>query len=144
MTVTAEQTVPGTSRAELLRYAGSVEQASEHAVAAAITAHARAGDVPLGDAGGFTALPGLGARGLVDGHEVLAGRARLFADRGVEVPGDLTGWCRDREQAGGTTVLVAWDGVTRGLIMCDGFGAIRSRVAGPGGRSRPVGGSGIP
>ena len=38
MTVTAVQTVPGTSRADLLRYAGSVEQASEHAVAAAVTA----------------------------------------------------------------------------------------------------------
>ena len=42
MTVTAAQAVPGTSRAGLLRYAGSVEQASEHAVAAAITALARA------------------------------------------------------------------------------------------------------
>jgi len=29
-----------------------------------------------------------------------------------------------------------WDGVTRGLIMCDGFGAIRARVA--GNRSRPA------
>jgi ATP-dependent Lhr-like helicase len=28
-----------------------------------------------------------------------------------------------------------WDGVTRGLIMCDGFGAIRARIA--GGRQRP-------
>ena len=116
MTVTAEQAVPGTSRAELLRYAGSVEHASEHAVAAAITAHARAGEVPLADADGFTALPGLGARGVVDEHEVLAGRARLFADQGVEVPGDLAAWCRDQEEAGGTTVLVAWDDVTRGAF----------------------------
>ena len=50
MTVTAVQAVPGTSRADLLRYAGSVEQASEHAVAAAITALARA-EAPLGPAG---------------------------------------------------------------------------------------------
>ena len=41
MTVTAVQPVPGTSRGDLLRYAGSVEQASEHAVAAAVTALAR-------------------------------------------------------------------------------------------------------
>ena len=46
MTVTAVRAVPGTSRAGLLRYAGSVEQASEHAVAAAITALARA-EAPL-------------------------------------------------------------------------------------------------
>ncbi len=31
-----------------------------------------------------------------------------------------------------------WDGVTRGLIMCDGFGAIRARIA--GGRQRPPAG----
>ena len=42
MTVTAVQAVPGTSRTGLLRYAGSVEQASEHAVAAAVTALAAA------------------------------------------------------------------------------------------------------
>jgi P-type E1-E2 ATPase len=42
MTVTAVRAVPGTSRADLLRHAGPVEQASEHAVAAAITALARA------------------------------------------------------------------------------------------------------
>jgi len=51
MTVTAVQAVPGTSRTGLLRYAGSVEQASEHAVAAAVTAS-------LTPAGGFAALPG--------------------------------------------------------------------------------------
>ena len=33
-----------------------------------------------------------------------------------------------------------WDGVTRGLIMCDGFGAIRARVS-PGGRQRPPAGA---
>ena len=45
MTVAAVQTVPGTSRTDLLRYAGSVEQASEHAVAAAVTALAVAESV---------------------------------------------------------------------------------------------------
>ena len=41
MSLAGVQTVAGTSRAELLRYAGAVEQASEHAVAAAITAACR-------------------------------------------------------------------------------------------------------
>jgi len=114
MTVTAEWTAPGTGRAELLRLAGSVEQASEHAVAAAITEHARAADVPFADAEGFAALPGLGAEGVVQGREVVIGRARLLADRGIEVPGELAAWCRDQEEAGGTTVLVAWDEAARG------------------------------
>jgi P-type Cu+ transporter len=116
MTVTGVRTVPGTSRAGLLRYAGAVEQASEHAVAAAIAALAAAEAAPLAAADGFTALPGLGARGVVDGREVIVGRAKLLADRGLEIPGDLTAWCRAREAAGCTTVLVSWDGVVRGAF----------------------------
>ena len=115
MTVTAEQSVPGTSRAELLRYAGSVEHASEHAVAAAITADARAGESARRRRRfRRAARPGRPRRG--GRARGAGGRARLFADRGVEVPGDLAAWCRDREEAGGTTVLVAWDGVTRGAF----------------------------
>jgi cation-transporting P-type ATPase A/B/Cu+-exporting ATPase len=116
MTVTGVQPIPGTSRDDLLRYAGSVEQASEHAVAAAVTALARTESVSLTSADGFAALAGLGARGLVDGHEVIIGRSRLFADRGLEVPGDLAGWCGLQEQAGCTTVLISWDNVIRGAL----------------------------
>ena len=116
MTATGVHMLPGTSRASLLRYAGSVEQASEHAVAAAIAALAAAEPVPLAAADGFTALPGLGARGVVDGHEVILGRSRLFADRGMEIPADLAAWCRAREQDGCTTVLVSWDEVARGAV----------------------------
>jgi P-type Cu+ transporter len=116
MTVTGVETVPGVSRGDLLRYAGSVEQASEHAVAAAITALASAEVSPLAPADGFAALPGLGARGTVEGHPVTVGRAQLFADRGVEVPPGLASWCRAQEEAGCTTVLVSWDDEIRGAL----------------------------
>jgi P-type Cu+ transporter len=119
MTVTGVQTVSGTSRGDLLRYAGSVEQASEHAVAAAITALAVAEPelpAPLAQADAFTALPGLGARGVVAGHEVTVGRSRLFADRGFDIPAGLASWCRSQEQAGCTTVLVSWDDTIQGAL----------------------------
>ena len=116
MTVTAVQTVPGTDRGDLLRYAGSVEQASEHAVAAAVTALAAREAAPLASAAGFAALAGLGARGVVDGHEITIGRDRLFADLGVAVPADLAAWCGEQEQAGRTTVLVSWDEQIRGAL----------------------------
>ena len=112
MTVTGVLAVPGVSRADLLRFAGSVEQASEHAVAAAITALAAAEAAPLATTDGFRALPGLGARGTVDGHEVTVGRAILFA----EVPAAVAAWCREQEQAGCTTVLVGWDAGVRGAL----------------------------
>jgi Cu+-exporting ATPase len=116
MTVTATQPVPGVNRTDLLRYAGSVEQASEHAVAAAVTTLARSESPSLPSADGFAALPGLGARGVVEGHQVTVGRSRLFTDLGLAVPSDLADWCRAQEEAGCTSVLVCWDDAIRGAL----------------------------
>jgi P-type Cu+ transporter len=116
MTVTAVQPTERTSRHDLLRAAGSVEQASEHAVAAAITALARAEAAPLADAEGCAALPGLGARGTADGHEVVVGRDTLFRDRGLAVPAELTAWSRAQAHNGRTTVLVSRDDVIIGAL----------------------------
>ncbi len=106
---------PGTSRQALLRYAGAVEQASEHPVAAAITTEA-AESAPLPRAAGFTALPGLGARGTVDGHEVTIGRARLFTDQEMTIPAAVAEQCDRWEQAGCTAVLAGWDGQVHGAF----------------------------
>jgi len=118
MMVTGVQPAAGTTRAELLRYAGAVEQASEHAVAAAVTAAARkeAGQLPHAD--GFAALPGLGARGTVDGRDVLIGRAGLLASRGMPAPDGIAAQCLLWERAGFTAVLAGWDGAVRGAIAC--------------------------
>ena len=116
MTVTGVQPAAGTSRAVLLRRLGGVEDASGHPVAAAVSAAARAelGDLPR--AGGFESLPGLGARGMVDGQEVIAGRDKLFRDRGIAIPADLAGQCAAWERAGHTVVLAGWGGQARGAV----------------------------
>jgi P-type Cu+ transporter len=106
----------GIDYAALLATAGSVEQASEHAVAAAITAAARAEAGPLPQADRFTALPGLGARGVVGSSEITIGRQKLFRDRGVDIPAGLAGQCARWEQAGCTTVLVGRDGKIIGAL----------------------------
>ena len=106
----------GTSRAELLRQAGAVELASEHAVAAAISAAAMKEGGPLRPVEGFTALPGLGARGTVDGREVIVGRAELLAAQGMPAPDEVSAQCRQWERAGFTAVLAGWDGGVRGAI----------------------------
>ena len=116
MSVTGVQPAAGASRDVLLRRAGAVEQASEHAVAAAISAAARAELGPLPLAGGFAALPGLGARGVVDGHEVMIGRERLFRDRQIAVPASVAAQCAKWERAGCTTVLAGWDGEVFGAV----------------------------
>ncbi|HEV3292763.1 MAG TPA: heavy metal translocating P-type ATPase, partial [Streptosporangiaceae bacterium] len=105
MAVAGVQPAAGVARDALLRYAGAVEQASEHPVATAISEAARAELGPLPQAAGFAAMPGLGARGSVDGHEVAVGRGSLFGQRGMTVPAQVADQCRRWEQAGRTTVL---------------------------------------
>jgi P-type Cu+ transporter len=116
MAVTGVQPASGTGRDLLLRYAGAVEQASEHPVAAAISGAARAELGPLTQAAGFTATPGLGARGSVDGHEVIIGRGDLFRQLQITIPAAVADQCQRWEQAGHTTVMAGWDGQVRGAI----------------------------
>ncbi|MBV9161619.1 MAG: copper-translocating P-type ATPase [Pseudonocardiales bacterium] len=100
----------------LLRHAGAVEDASEHVVATAISALARAGLDGIPPVVDFTSLSGLGARGVVDGQEVLVGSARLLAARGISMPIALEEQRVRWEQQGCTTVVVAADGVVEGAF----------------------------
>ncbi|WP_328405098.1 heavy metal translocating P-type ATPase [Nocardia sp. NBC_00403] len=104
------------TESDVLRLAGAVEAASEHAVAAAITRYAREllGELPAVES--FTALPGLGASGLVAGEMVSVGRLRLLNEHGVDVPPSLNRIVRQQERAGRTVVLVVVDGVARAVI----------------------------
>ena len=116
MEVTGVQLAPGTSRAVLVRRLGAVEHPSGHPVAAAVSlfAEQELGQLPQAD--GFTALPGLGVRGVIDGAEVIAGRNKLLRDRGFAVPEDLAAHCVAWENAGRTVVLAGWDGQARGAV----------------------------
>jgi P-type Cu+ transporter len=115
--MTLTETIPGNgvTAAEVLRYAGALENASEHPIARAITTAATmVGDLP--PVSDFRALPGLGAAGIVEGHDILIGRAQLFTDRGMTAPADL-GEATDRAaQTAQTVVLVGWDGHVRGVL----------------------------
>jgi P-type Cu+ transporter len=116
MAVTGILPAAGVSQEDLLRQAGAVEQASEHPVAVAISAAAGAELGPLPQAASFETMPGLGARGSVDGHEVVVGREGLFSQMQMTVPVTVADQCRRWEQAGWTTVLAGWDGQVRGAV----------------------------
>ena len=75
MTLVAVETLNGASRAEVLRLAGAVEDASEHPVARAVADAARAEVGVLPVATEFRNLPGQGVVGTVDGLEVTVDRA---------------------------------------------------------------------
>jgi len=106
----------GDPPAEVLRLAGAVEHASEHPIAAAIAAAARA-DGPLPPVESFAALPGLGATGVVDGHVLAVGRLTwLERERSVTVPEQVRAEV-DRARARGQSLVgVSRDGVLAGVL----------------------------
>ena len=116
MAVTGVQLTSGTGRAMLLRRLGGVEHASGHPVAVAVSLFAgkELGQLPQADR--FTALPGLGVCGVIDGAEVIAGRHELLRDRGLAVPEELAAQCAAWEKAGRTVVLAGWNGQARGAV----------------------------
>jgi P-type Cu+ transporter len=107
----------GVTRADLLRVAGAVEDASEHPIARAIAARAREelGTLPTIDR--FTNRAGLGVEAVVEGRVAVVGRPALLADRGLELPAELVRARDDAQSAGRTVVAVAWDGSVRGLLV---------------------------
>ncbi|MBI4885331.1 MAG: cadmium-translocating P-type ATPase [Actinobacteria bacterium] len=106
-----------TEVAEILRLAGSVEDASEHPIAAAIAAGARSRGIALMPVESFNNSEGLGVQGVVDGHAVVAGRERFLADWSLHLDDDLRSVRDTAEAAGHTPVFVAWDGAVRGMLV---------------------------
>ena len=74
----------GATRADVLRFAGALEDASEHPIARAVATAARSelGSLPV--AQDFANRPGFGVTGRVDGHDVTVGRG----ETGIEVSWD--------------------------------------------------------
>lgn len=107
----------GTDRATLLRYAGGVEDASEHPVARAIARDARAQLGALPAPADFTGVTGGGVHGTVDGHAVVVGRAELLAEHGMPLDAALEAAKARAEAEGKTAVAVGWDGLARGILV---------------------------
>ena len=100
---------------ELLRLAASVETDSEHPLARAIVAGARARGVEPSAATDFEALAGRGARATVDGRAVAVGGPRLLADLGLEPDAVAEAWGRE----GRTVMHVVVDGLVLGALAVE-------------------------
>ncbi|MEP7113705.1 MAG: heavy metal translocating P-type ATPase, partial [Ilumatobacteraceae bacterium] len=107
----------GTSVDDVLLLAGSLEDASEHPIAAAIAAGARERGVTLVDVESFGNSEGLGVQGVVDGHAVVVGRERFLADWSLRLNDELRAARDAAEAAGRTPVFVGWDGAVRGMLV---------------------------
>lgn len=107
----------GTDEADLLRMAGSVEDASEHPIARAIASAARERvDLPAVES--FASTQGLGVQAVVNSRAVVAGRPTWLAEQwSLPLSADLDEARRDAEATGRTAVAVGWDGAVRGLLV---------------------------
>ena len=112
-------TVDGVEAADVLRFAGAVEDASEHPIGQAIASGAvERLDAQLPAVEGFTSTQGLGVAGLVDGHAVAAGRPAWLRDEWSQPLDPSLAAATDAAEAEGrTAVAVGWDGAARGVLV---------------------------
>ena len=101
---------------DVLRLAASLDQGSEHPLAAAIVEEARRRNLPLVRAKEFESVTGLGVRGQLEGRDALLGNTRLMEDNGIAIEAV-------REQAeryrgeGASVMFLAIDGQLAGLLV---------------------------
>jgi Cu+-exporting ATPase len=110
----------GVPAEHVLRLAGALEHASEHPIGAAIAAGARdrLGVDRLPDVERFDARQGRGVSGVVDGHQVVAGRPGWLEDEwGQSISASLADGLGAAEALGRTAVAVGWDGLVRGVLV---------------------------
>jgi Cu+-exporting ATPase len=113
--LTAVKTVPGTDETTVLRLAASLEQGSEHPLAAAIVGGAAERGITESPAEDFRSITGKGVIGRVEGRTVALGNLSLMQDLGVAVDALLADADAMRGE-GQTVMFVAIDKRAAGLI----------------------------
>ena len=98
-----------------VKLAASLEQGSEHPLAAAIVESAKARGIALASTTDFASTTGKGVTGTVEGHHVALGNASLLADLQV-TPGAFAPEAEAMRQGGQTVMFVAIDGKMAGII----------------------------
>ena len=116
--VTKIVTAPGMSEADLLAMAGAVERSSEHSLADAIMAAAKAATADLPQAEDFRAITGKGVTGRVGDRTVALGTATLMKELGVAL-GDLAAEADCLRTHGATALFVGIDGRAAGVIAIE-------------------------
>ncbi|MGH9927811.1 MAG: heavy metal translocating P-type ATPase [Pyrinomonadaceae bacterium] len=105
----------GSNEPELLRFAASLERASEHPLAAAIVAGAAERGVELGKAESFESITGKGVKGRIDGRLISLGNLALLQELGIDAS-QLAAQAEKFRADGQTVMFVTVDGKPAGLL----------------------------
>lgn len=107
--------VDGSSAANVLAVAASLESRSEHPIGRAIVSRAKVDGIHVLPGVNFTALPGLGAEATVGSESAVIGSHRLFEGRNLCTP-VLHARVEEIEDRGGMPVLVSQGGAALGVL----------------------------
>ena len=105
----------GFDDSEVLRLAASLDQGSEHPLAAAIVAAAREQGLSLAKPEQFDSESGIGVRGQVEGKALALGNTALMEQLGVQVTA-LTAQAEELRGQGASVMHLAVDGKLAGLL----------------------------
>ena len=111
----AVESSAGVDEAELLRLAASLEQGSEHPLAAALVAGAKERGLALTSAEHFASVTGKGVTGRVGDRAVALGNKALMLDVGASL-GTLDARAEALRAEGQTVMFVAVNGALAGLV----------------------------
>jgi len=109
------KTSSGWDEPQLLRFAATLEAASEHPLAAAIVQGATERAISPAKAEQFESITGKGVKGRVEGHAVTLGNRRLMEDEGIPTT-ELATVAEGLRKQGQTVMFVAVEGRMVGLI----------------------------
>jgi P-type Cu+ transporter len=100
---------------EALGLAASVEKASEHPLASAITAAAQERGLTLSDVSDFDSRTGKGVVGIIKGQRISLGNASFLKELGIDTA-PLESEAERLRQDGATAIFLAVDGKVAGVI----------------------------
>jgi len=105
----------GIDEVTLLKFAASVEQSSEHPLADAIVAEARARNIALSPVRGFDSPVGKGVIGMVERRRVVIGNAKFLNELSISTE-SLADAAEAQRRDGATAIFVAVDGKAAGVV----------------------------
>ena len=100
--------------AEVLRILASLESKSEHPLASAILAYAKAHSIEPQNTDAFQIIEGKGAKGMLGGQEYFAGNTKLIADLSIAFNGDAL---TEHTSKGRTPIILATSKEVLGLVL---------------------------
>ena len=115
-TVSAVVAAGGVAETDVLRWAASAEQLSEHPIGRAVVERAREDGLALTAAANFAAQRGSGVTATVEGQAVAVGNESIVMDAGAAMDADLSYAASRLAGQGNTPVFVAVAGRMLGVI----------------------------